>query len=254
MSVQDLERAPAHDGVCLLRLNRPQARNALTTALQHQLDAALRELAADDGVRVVVLTGQGDQAFSAGYDLKELATFDPDQLLSNYLERQQLLAAVARFPKPLIAAVNGVAHGGGAILATLCDLRVGAPQTEFRFTAAAYNGVNNTWQLPALIGQAKALEFVMTARRVTAAEAVACGLLNAVSTAADPLPDALAMAAQIATHPPAGVQWHKALIREGVSRGWHEALEAENAAMSGPLRPGRPSETFSGFLSARKKS
>jgi 2-(1,2-epoxy-1,2-dihydrophenyl)acetyl-CoA isomerase len=238
-------------GIRLLRLNRPKARNALTTALQQALDDALSEAAADTDVRAVVITGSGELAFSAGYDLKELAGFDEERVLGNYLRRQSLLMAFARFPKPLIAAVNGLAHGGGAVLATLCDLRVGGPNSEFRFTAAAYNGVNNTWQLPVLIGAAKALEFVMTARTVPAREALGCGLLNSIAEDGNVIGAALDIAAQIAAHPPAGVQWHKALIRERSGRSLEQAFEAENAVMSGPLQPGRPAQTFDAFLASR---
>ncbi|MES0875380.1 enoyl-CoA hydratase/isomerase family protein [Sinimarinibacterium thermocellulolyticum] len=240
-------------GVRLLRLHRPQACNALTTALQQAIDQALIEAEADQAVRAVVITGEGEQAFSAGYDVKELAGFDETRLLENYLQRQRLLLGLAKFPKPLIAAVNGLAHGGGAILATLCDLRIGGLNSEFRFTAAAYNGVNNTWQLPLLIGPAKALEFVMTARVVPAREALACGLLNAIAENGSVVDAALNVAAQIAMHPPAGVRWHKALIRERAGRSLEQAFDAENAVMSGPLRPGRAAQTFDAFLASRKR-
>ncbi|HKY91950.1 MAG TPA: enoyl-CoA hydratase/isomerase family protein, partial [Nevskiaceae bacterium] len=204
------------DGVALVTLDRPAVRNAITTAMQRVLDAALRDLQRDDGVRAIVVTGAGEQAFSAGYDVKELATFDEDAMLVNYLERQALIGAIATYPKPLVGAINGAAHGGGAILATLLDIRVGGSRTDFRFTAAAYGGVNNTWQLPSLVGLAKALEFTMTAKRIDAAEALQCGLLNHAVADDRVLPLSLELAAQIAAHPAPAVQWHKALMHQNV--------------------------------------
>jgi enoyl-CoA hydratase/carnithine racemase len=241
------------DGVALVTLDRPAARNAITTAMQRALDAALQAIHADEGVRAVVITGAGEQAFSAGYDVKELATFDEDAMHVNYLERQGLMGAVATFPKPLIGAINGAAHGGGAILATLCDIRIGGARTDFRFTAAAYNGVNNTWQLPPLVGLAKALEFTMTAKRIDATEALQCGLLNHVVADDRIVEFAIEMASLIASHPSPGVQWHKALMRQNVGRSILDAYAAENAVMNGPLRPGRPAQVFEAFLEQHPK-
>lgn len=242
-----LVETPA-EAVRVIRLNRPEARNAITTAMQHELDALLRELAADSNVRAVVLGAVGEQAFSAGYDIKELSGFDVDAMLANYEERRALVWNVAAFPKPLIGAIRGAAHGAGAILATAFDIRVGCAQTDFRFTAAAYNGVNNTWQLPKVVGLARALEFTMTARRISGEEALAAGLLNHLVAADAVLDKAIEIAAQIAAHPPAGVQWHKALMHANVDRSLAAAYAAENEVMTTVMQPGRPADIFSGFL------
>lgn len=241
------------DAVRVITLNRPEARNAITTAMQRGLDEILRELGADAHVRAVVLTGAGDQAFSAGYDIKELAGFDVDAMLANYDERRPLIWNVASFPKPLIGAIRGAAHGAGAIIATALDIRVGGTSTDFRFTAAAYNGVNNTWQLPRVVGLARALEYTMTARRVSGPEALAAGLLNRLVADDAVLETAIEIATQIAAHPPAGVQWHKALLRSNVDRGLEDAYAAENEVMNTVMRPGRPAEIFDGFLNSRTK-
>lgn len=236
------------DGVALVTLDRPAVRNAITTPMQRELDAVLRDLRGNDAVRAIVVTGAGDKAFSAGYDVKELEAYDEDTMLVNYLERQGLMQAIAEFPKPLIGAVNGAAHGGGAILASVLDIRVGGTRTDFRFTAAAYGGVNNTWQLPALVGMAKALEFTMTSRRIGADEALQCGLLNHVVADDVVAEKAIEIASQIAANPPAAVAWHKALIHANMGRRYMDAYAAENAIMNGPLRPGRPAQLFEAFL------
>ncbi|MGQ0619482.1 MAG: enoyl-CoA hydratase/isomerase family protein [Panacagrimonas sp.] len=239
--------------VRVITLNRSDARNAITTAMQHELDALLCALRTDDRVRAVVLTGAGDQAFSAGYDIRELGGFDVDAMLANYEERRALVWNVAAFPKPLIGAIRGSAHGAGAILAVALDIRVGCTQTDFRFTAAAYNGVNNTWHLPRVVGLARALEYTMTARRVYGEEALAAGLLNHLTEPGQILPKAIAIADQIAAHPPAGVQWHKALIRANVDRSLADAYAAENEIMTTVMRPERPDQIFGGFLGKKPR-
>ncbi len=242
-----LSETPA-DGVVLLTINRPAARNAITTALQRELDATLRRLNDDDAVRAIVVTGAGETAFSAGYDVKEFEAFDEDQMLVNYIERQQLIGAVAAYPKPLIGAVNGLAHGGGAILATLFDIRVGGARCDFRFTAVNYGGVNNTWQLPHLVGLAKSLEFTMSGRRIGAIEALHAGLLNHLVDDGEVLSRSVEIATQIAANPPAAVRWHKALIRANVARSLADAYNAENALMNSEMRPVKPAKVFESFL------
>ncbi|MGQ0700406.1 MAG: enoyl-CoA hydratase/isomerase family protein [Panacagrimonas sp.] len=248
MSYENLLIARPADGVCTITLDRPEVRNAISTAMQLELDTALRELERDDSVRAIVLTGAGDKAFSAGYDVKELEAYDEDRMLLNYLERQPLVWYLASYAKPLIGAINGPAHGGGAIVATALDIRVGCSRTNFRFTAAAYGGANNTWQLPHVVGVAKALEFVMTSRRIGAEEALQAGLLNHVVANDRVLAKAVEIAAQIAANPAAAVCWHKALIRANIGRSYEESYRAENAVMNNELRPGRPGQLFQAFL------
>lgn len=240
----DLRVETPNEGIRLITLDRPQARNALHTAMQRELDGVLGQLAADDDVRAVIITGAGEQAFCAGYDIRELQDFDEAGTLANYEARRPLVWNFAAFPKPFIGALRGSAHGAGAILATTLDIRVGSRQTDFRFTAAAYGGVNNTWQLPRIIGLPRALEYTMTARRIFGDEAFAAGLLNHRVEPGAELDKALELAAQIAAHPAQGVQWHKALMRQSLDRTLAEAYETENALMIEQYRPGRPDALF----------
>lgn len=241
------------DGVCVIHLNRPAARNAFNVEMQAALDGLLRELEPDPAVRAIVVTGAGDKAFSAGYDVKEMSALDDDGMLLDYLQRQRWMGYVAHYPKPLIAAVNGAAHGAGAIIATAMDIRVGGPRTEFRFTAASYGGANNTWQLPLIVGYARAKEFTMTARRIGADEALGSGLINHLVDDAAVLDKAVDIATQIAANSPEGVQWHKRLIHENVGRSYRDAYDAENTVMNGELRPGRVAELFGDFLARSRK-
>lgn len=248
MSHESLKLDRLDGGVCVLTLNRPDARNAIDSRMQAALDAALRELEADAAVRAIVLTGAGDKAFSAGYDIKEFEALDEDGLLRDYLQRQDWVWNLASYSKPLIGAINGIAYGAGAIIATALDLRIGGTRTVFRYTAASYGGVNNTWHLPRVVGLAKAKEFLMTARRVEADEALQAGLLNRVVADDAVLDAAVELAAQIATHPPAGVYWHKTLLHEQFGTSCRQAFERENQVMSNQLRPGRPADVFGTFL------
>jgi enoyl-CoA hydratase/carnithine racemase len=252
MSYEYLALDRPADGVHVITLNRPAARNAINTAMQQELDDLLRTLEHDTEARAIVLAGTGDKAFSAGYDIKEMEGYGADAMLANYAQRQQWVGYVAQYGKPLIGAINGAAHGAGAILATALDIRVGCSRSEFRFTAALYNGVNNTWQLPPIVGFAKAKEFVMTGRRVGAEEALQTGLLNHLVADDAVVATAVEIAAQIAANPPAGVFWHKALIHAGLGRSYEDAYNAENAIMATELRPGRPAQLFERFLTTRR--
>ena len=236
------------DGVALIRLNRPQAHNALDLPMQAALDALLAELEQDDSVRAVVLTGAGEKAFSAGYDIREMQDFDTERLLLAQLRREPWIWRIASYAKPLLGAINGVAHGAGAIIATALDIRVGCSRTEFRYTAAKYGGANNTWQLAPIVGFAKAKEFLLTGRKIGADEALQAGLLNHLVADDEVLSRTIAIAAEIAANPPAGVQYTKRLIHEALGVSYADAYRAENAAMMSALAPKPPGELFNNFL------
>ncbi|WP_354700116.1 Short-chain-enoyl-CoA hydratase [Paraconexibacter sp. AEG42_29] len=225
------------DGVAVLTLNRPAQHNAVTMALQSTLDTALSELEQDPDVRAVVLTGSGERAFSAGYDLKEMADWDADELLLSLLQREEWLGHLATTPLPVVAALNGLAYGVGAIMASAADVRIGGPASVLRFTAGAHGGANATWSLPGIVGRGLAAELLMTARAIEPDEGAAIGLLNRMVAADEVLPAAVAVAAQIAANPPEGVRAIKELVRATAGRTPEEAFAAENLVMRTTLRP-----------------
>ncbi|HXG42523.1 MAG TPA: enoyl-CoA hydratase/isomerase family protein [Dehalococcoidia bacterium] len=182
--------------VALLRLNRPDKHNALGRRLSEDLCAALEALEADDGVKAVVITGAGERAFCAGADMAEQMA-DPDMPQAT----GRALARVLRFPKPTIAAVNGYAYGGGALLAINCDLRLASPNARFRFVGVSYGLVVGAAQLPRIVGLPRAKELVFTARVVEADEALRLGLVDRLVPQDKLLEEALALAQQIAAHP-----------------------------------------------------
>jgi enoyl-CoA hydratase/carnithine racemase len=246
-----LREDPA-EGVALVRLNRPEALNALSIELFRSLDRAVGQLEADPEVRAIVLAGAGGRAFSAGYDIHEMEHWDEDQALLGYLEREPYQWHVSACAKPTIAAVTGLAYGGGAVLAIGCDIRVGGPTTRFKVTAANYGGVNASWSLPPVVGLGVAKEWLMTGRAVEADEALAAGLLNRLVPDDEVETTAIALAVLIAANPSAGTQAVKALVNASVGRTLETAHRAESSIMATTLRPGRIADLFTGFLSERR--
>ncbi len=196
-------------GVAMLRFNRPDKRNAFNHALSTALIRALDELENDDGVRCVILTGAG-KAFSAGADMTE--ALEQIEGGGRGDGMAQAVIRVGRFPKPVIAAVNGPAFGGGAALAIACDIRIASPAASFRFPGAVYGLVVGGSQLPRLIGPARAKELLFTARVVGAVEAERIGLINRVASADRLEAECIEMAALIASHSPDAVVWTKRVV------------------------------------------
>lgn len=248
MASARLLRESPEPGVVLLTINRPEQLNAVTMELQEELDAVLTELEADPEIRCVVITGAGERAFSAGYDVHEMADWSEDELLASLQRREPWIWHFATTPLPMIAALNGIAWGVGAIFATAVDVRIGCPGTRLRFTAGSHGGANATWSLPRLIDRGIALELLMTAREVDADEAQRIGLLNHVVERSELIDSALATARLIARNPTAGTRAIKRLVREHEGRPLEERFEAENLAMRTDLRPKPVSELYAEFL------
>jgi len=217
--------------VALLRLARPERRNAIDSLMARELKEVLGHLAGDPDVRVLVLTGQGERAFCAGADMNESAA-DPQvgPLVAEAVGR------VLRFPKPVIAAVNGYAYGAGAILAVYCDLRLASPDACFRFPGAEYGLVTGAAQLPRLVGLGRAKELIFTARVVEAREALEMGLVNRLVHKESLLPQALETARQIAAHSPQALAAAKEVLDLALDA--REALRRE-AQLNLSLRQGQ---------------
>ena len=200
-------------GVTLVRLNRPEALNALNSQLLGELSAALDVAEADEAVRCVVLTGS-ERAFAAGADIKEMST-------KTYAEmfKQDFFGAAARrieqFRKPLIAAVAGYALGGGCELAMLCDFIIAAETARFgqpEINLGVAPGIGGTQRLTRFVGKSKAMEMILTGRMMDAAEAERAGLVSRVVPADKLVEEALAAAAKIAGQSPLAVMMNKELV------------------------------------------
>lgn len=245
-----LESFPA-PGVLQLIFDRPHVLNAISLSLQRALDERLTRAATDDDVRVVVISGAGDRAFSAGYDLRELEALSPAQNLDASREREELLWRYLAFPKPTIAAVQGISYGAGTLLASCSDLRVGGPATRFTVTAAKYGGANLTWILDTLIGAGQTRDLLMTARTVAGDEAHRIGLLTRYADGGDVLGVAVDAATQIATRPPEAVREIKSLLLAGQGRDLRSRYDRENVVARTTLRPQPVADMFTDFFGAR---
>ena len=177
-------RTDVADGVAVWTIDRPDRLNALSRAVVREIGRLAREAADDPGVRAVVLTGTGDRAFCAGADLKERQGMD-EEAVRDFLSLYRVsFGALDRLPKPVVAAINGVAYGGGLELALACDLRVmsaGAKVGLTETSLAIIPGAGGTQRLTRLVGPGRAKELILLARRLDAGEALALGIANRVA-------------------------------------------------------------------------
>ncbi len=252
MSLKLLTTRPA-PGVVVLTLNRPEVMNAVDMELFEALYGALDALESDAEARAVVLTGAGERAFSSGFDIHQMAAFDAKAMLAAFDRRDGLFWRVANHRKPIVAALNGVTYGAGALMAAAADLRIGCPATRFKVTASAYGAANATWSLPRLVGVSKAKEILLTGRVVEADEALSIGLLNQLVQGRSALDAAVEVASLIAANPPEGVEAVKALINGAMSSSLQAGYQAEHDWMIDHMRrSGRGgADVFDGFLAAR---
>ncbi|MCK9485492.1 MAG: enoyl-CoA hydratase/isomerase family protein [Dehalococcoidia bacterium] len=220
-----------HDHVVLIRLNQPDRLNVFSYHLRVQLADAMDAAEADPDVRALVLTGAGARAFSAGGDLKEMADPASRPPPASEDEERRARRATDRFRRtelPVIAAVNGDAYGGGATLALSCDIRLAAEHARFRFPGADMGLVVGAAQLPRLVGAARAKELVFTGRVFSAEEAYRWGFVNEVYPADQLVPEALAMAKQMAQGSQAALRFAKQVIDRATLDA--EAVDLQNEA------------------------
>jgi 2-(1,2-epoxy-1,2-dihydrophenyl)acetyl-CoA isomerase len=237
--------------VALITLNRPEKLNAMSYELAREFDAELANLESDNGVSVVILTGAGPRAFSAGGDIHQMAKSSDEELAARTEFRTEANWRIATFAKPIIGAINGLAYGAGAQLTSMLDIRIGCEITEFRFLAARYGRVNSSWSLPLVVGIAKAKELLFTGRVVNAAEAEKIGLLNHVVPSGELLAKAIEMAQLISENDPRMVQGIKRLMHENVGRDWRGRYDNEQNARKSRLKSNHPREGFKDFLSRK---
>jgi enoyl-CoA hydratase len=201
--------------VTLVTLNRPQALNALSSAVLEDLIAAFAEFEADPGQRCAVVTGSGDKAFAAGADIKEMAAKPAAEFYAGDMFARWTTHLVGGTRKPWIAAVNGFALGGGCELAMMADFIIAADTAKFgqpEITLGVVPGMGGSQRLTRAIGKAKAMDLVLTGRTIDAVEAERAGLVSRVVPAAELLDEALKAADRIAAMPPLAVLAAKELV------------------------------------------
>jgi enoyl-CoA hydratase/carnithine racemase len=228
--------------------------NVLSRALVAELAGEARRAAGDASVRAVVLTGAGSRAFCAGANLKERRGWTEDDVRRWLVELHAGLREVERCPKPWIAAVNGLALGGGCELALACDLRVFDPVAQMALTEVRIGvipGGGGTVRLARVVGLGRARDLVLTARRVEAEEALQIGLANRISAAGDSVSTALAIGNEIAANAPVAVAAAKASLEDAWDLALDAALEREREHYEKALRSEDRLEGLAAFAEKR---
>ncbi|WP_437688330.1 enoyl-CoA hydratase-related protein [Sorangium sp. So ce176] len=242
--------------VAVLTIDRADRRNALSRDALLAFGRLGRELADDPEVRAIVITGAGDKAFCAGADLKERQGMSPDDVRRQVGLYRTELGMLARSPKPVVAAINGVAFGGGLELALICDLRVAAPHAELALPETSLGiipGAGGTQRLPRVVGEARAKEMILLGRRLTATEALAWGLVNRVSPEGTPVvDDAIAWIEPIATGAPIAQAAALRAIEDGYDVPLEHGLEIERVHYDETLRSEDRLEALRAFAEKRK--
>jgi enoyl-CoA hydratase/carnithine racemase len=224
--------------VRVLTIDGEAQMNVLSRALVAELAQQARQAAVESGVRAVVLTGAGRRAFCAGANLKERRGWTEDDVRRWLVELHGGLREVERCPKPWIAAINGLALGGGCELALACDLRVIDPSAQIGLTETKIGvipGGGGTVRLSRIVGIGRAKDLILTARRVEAQEALQMGLVNRISAAGDSVSAAVALAHEVAANAPVALAAAKASVDEAWDLPLDAALERERHHYEKPL-------------------
>jgi enoyl-CoA hydratase/carnithine racemase len=221
------------DGIMCLTLNRPEVMNSFNFALLHALRAKVESLRFALATRVVIITGSGHKAFCSGADLKERVGLTPIQVKDYIATIRNLFTAIEQLPKPVIAAINGVALGGGTELALAADIRIAADHASLGLTEtrlAIIPGAGGTQRLPRLVGKGKAKELIFTGQRIDAEEALRIGLVNKVCRPEDLMDECRKMAALICETGPIAIEQAKYAINYGLETDLATGLAIESNA------------------------
>jgi enoyl-CoA hydratase len=220
-----------HDGaVLVVTVNRPKVLNALDARTLDELDQAFADAARRDEVRVVILTGAGEKSFVAGADINELSVQTPVGGREHARRGQALFDRIERLGKPVIAAVNGFALGGGCELAMACTMRIAADSARFgqpEINLGLIPGYAGSQRLPRLVGRGRALELLLTGAQITADEAHRIGLVNRVVPATQLMTDARALAQTIAAKAPVAARYILEAVAGGLEMSFADAQDYE---------------------------
>jgi enoyl-CoA hydratase/carnithine racemase len=246
-----LVETEVHERVALCRLNRPEARNALSPGLREELADAVAAFDADDDIGCIVIAGD-DEAFAAGADVRALAERDVNEELS---PSETFWRRLASTRTPIIAAVSGWALGGGCELALLCDMIVASETAEFgqpEITLAIIPGGGGTQRLARTVGKARAMELVLTGRRFDAKEAHEMGMVNRVTKKGAWLDEAMELADVVAHRPPLASRLAKEAILTAEETGLTAGVEAERRLFGVAMATEDRVEAMQAFLEKRK--
>lgn len=219
------------DGVATVTLNRPDVLNAMNDAMRRELTACFGAIATAEDIRVCVVTGAGERAFSAGADIREFVEPLVPVRFREQRRRLDFRQAMDRCPQPIIAAIRGYALGGGLELALACDIRIAGEDAQLGLTEinlAIIPGGGGTQRLPRLIGRGKALEMILTGERIGAADALRIRLVERVVSTAEVVPAATEMARQLAAKAPIALRYAKEAVVKGLELPLGDGIRLEN--------------------------
>lgn len=238
-----------HGAVMVVRLNRPQVLNALNAPMVAEIAAALEGINGDAALRCVVLTGSGARAFAAGADIAEMQGAAPDSSVAGSWAR------IAAFDKPLIAAVNGLALGGGMELALICDIVIASETARFgqpEINLGIIPGAGGTQRLTRIVGKSLAMEMILNARMLSADEALRVGLVSSIYPNETLLHNALKTAQQIAARAPLAVRAAKQSVNAAFNLGLEAGLALEREQFTALFATEDQREGMSAFLNKRR--
>lgn len=219
--------------IAVVAINRPDALNAFNYETLSELQGSVEKLRTNPEVHVVIFTGSGEKAFSVGADLKERKTLSDVEVRRNLYKIGEVFSLIDQLPQPTIAAINGFAFGGGMELALSCDFRIAVSSAKMGLTEtslAIIPGAGGTQRLPRLIGQAKALELILTAKRLSAEEALNYGLVTKVVNAENLFNTCFELAEQMLANGPLALQQAKFAVKQGMNVDLQTGLQIERKA------------------------
>lgn len=241
--------------LAFVTLNRSGAMNAFNYDMLVELGQITESIRINPDIRVIIFTGSGDRAFSVGADLKERKTLTELQVKRNLYKIGEVFSAIENLPQPTIAMMNGFAFGGGMELALACDFRIAADTALMGLTEtglAIIPGAGGTQRLPRLIGEAKALELILTARRMSATEALSYGVLTKIATPENLIQETADFADSILANGPIALQQAKFAIKHGMNVDMQTGLAIERKAYELTIPTEDRIEALNAFAEKRK--
>jgi enoyl-CoA hydratase len=241
--------------LAFVTLDRPGAMNAFNYDMLVELGQITESIRINPDIRVIIFTGSGDRAFSVGADLKERKTLTDLQVKRNLYKIGEVFSAIENLPQPTIAMMNGFAFGGGMELALACDFRIAADTALMGLTEtglAIIPGAGGTQRLPRLIGEAKALELILTARRMSAAEALSYGVLTKIAAPENLVQETADFADSILANGPIALQQAKFAVKHGMNVDLQTGLAIERKAYEVTIPTEDRIEALNAFSEKRK--
>lgn len=241
--------------IAIITINRPEALNAMNKVLVAELKEAMEKCVENDDVGVIVITGSGEKAFVAGADIKAMQKMSGRQALEFSREGQEMTMVIENSPKPVIAAINGFALGGGCEIALACDMRVAAENAKFSQPEVALGiipGWGGTQRLPRLIGKGRAIEMITGGGMIDAEEALRIGLVNHVVPQPELMEKVHSLAKSILKNGPAAVGAALKCIHHGFDKHLENGLDIELNAFAELFETDEQREGTTAFVEKRK--